>query len=164
MIADYDRANFSVSQAVFPNSSNIQQIVAIRRPDDLSSSTHNKQLSEDEIIGITTAAVVGFCIIIATVIRVRVRKRANRGGSEPGNGEIPTNQTSQSLEIPVQHPKELMAEEAQRPELPVPPLKELMTEEAQRPELPAQPSFPVHEMPQPTPELENAALARAHRD
>ncbi len=148
VIADYDRSNFSVSQAVFPNGSNIQQIVAIRRPNDSLPPTHHKLLSDDDKIGIAIAAVVSFLTAVAVVIRYGVRKRAkkhaskvssedegqDRAGSEPGNGERET-QPSHFLEMPVTEPKELTAEEARRPELP------------------AQPPFPVHEMPQPTPEL-----------
>ena len=92
-----------------------------------------------------------------TTTRYGVRKRAqkhaskvsseaegqDRAGSEPGNGGRET-QPSHFLEMPVTEPKELTAEEARRPELP------------------AQPPFSVHEMPQPTPELENAQLAHMH--
>ena len=157
VIADYDRSNFSVSQAVFPNGSNIQQIVAIRRPNDSFPSTHHKVLSEDDEIGIVIATVLGSSIVVAAVIRYGVRRRAKKhaskfsseaegqdmAGSEPGNGGRET-QPSHILEMPVTEPKELTAEEAQRPELP------------------AQPPFPVYEMPQPTPELGNVQLAHTH--
>ena len=134
VIADYDRSNFSVSQAVFHNGSNTQQIVAIRRPNDLLPSTHNRQLSEDDEIGIVIATVVGSSIVIAAVIRYGVRKRTkelarnfiskiegqNRAGSEPGNGEpgngepgngepgngeLENTQTSLRSRCPSQNPK-----------------------------------------------------------
>ena len=157
VIADYDRSNFSVSQTVFPNSSNTQQIVAIHRPGDVPPSAHQKALSTDDVVGIAVAVVVSSSIIIAAIIRHVVRKRMKEHASkmpsgdegndmaepEAGDGGIGKTQHSHYLEMPVREPKELTAVEARRPELP------------------AQPPFPVFEIPEPTPELEDASMIRA---
>ncbi|CAF9905691.1 hypothetical protein IMSHALPRED_003931 [Imshaugia aleurites] len=153
VIADYDRSNFSVSQAVFPNGSNAQQIIAIHRPGDIPPATSRKALSTGSIIGIAVTAVVSSSIIVIAIIRYGLRKRTkaktSSGGEgmdnepEPGNGEVKNTRQSRYLEMPVTEPKELTATEARRPELP------------------AQPPFPVFEIPEPTPELGDATIAPA---
>lgn len=159
VIADYDRSNFSVSQAVFPNGSNTQQIVAIHRPGDVLPSTHHQALSTNDIVGLAVAAVVSSSIIIAAIIRYVVHKRIEKHASkmpsedegndtaepEAGSEVIGNIQQSHYLEMPVTDPKELTAVEARRPELP------------------AQPPFPVFEIPEPTPELEDAPNAHAQQ-
>ena len=158
VIADYDRSNFSVSQAVFPNGSNTQQIVAIHRPGDILPSTQHKRLSRDDEIGIAIAAVVSFIIMIAVISRYVIRERSRESnkktpsknsvndsaGNELGDAQQEIIRQSRYLEMPVTEPKELTANEARRPELP------------------DQPPFPVLELPEPTPELAHATLARAH--
>lgn len=135
VIADYDRSNFSVSQAVFPNGSNTQQIVAIHRPGDIPPSIHRKTPSTGVIVGIAVAVVVSSFVIIATVVRYRVRKRTREHASricsvdqgkdkaepKPGERELENTEKSQYLEMPVTEPKELTADEARRPELPAEP-------------------------------------------
>ena len=149
VIADYDRSNFSVSQAVFPNGSNTQQIVAIHRPGDILPSTHPKRLSRDDEIGIVIAAVVSFIITIAVVSRYVFRKKRREHdaddstGSEIGAEQQEIIRQSRYLEMPVTEPKELTANEARRPELP------------------DQPPFPFLELPEPTPELADATHACA---
>lgn len=157
IIADYDRYNFSVSQAIFPNSSDIQQIVPIRRPSDSLPPAHHKILSTDDTVGIVIAAVVSSSIIIATIVRYGVHRSIkghpskissvdegnNRTRPEPGDGEFENIQQSHNFEMPVTEPTELTADEA-RPR-----------------ELPAQAQFPVYEMPEPPTELEDAWLIRA---
>lgn len=152
VIADYDRSNFSVSQAVFPNGSNTQQIVAIRRPNDsLPLPTHQKPLSTDDLVGVILAAVVSSSIITATIVTYIVRKRTKKhasktisGGKGIDKAELKGTENAHCLEMPVAEPKELIEGETQRPELP------------------AQPRFPVYEMPEPPTELEDASLEHAH--
>lgn len=158
LIADYDRSNFSVSQAVFPNGSNIQQIVAIHRPGDIPPSTHHRILSIADIVGIAAAAIASFFLIVATIIKYKVHKRTkehaseissgNEGTDEPENvareGRCDNNRQSRYLEMPVAEPKELTVNEARRPELP------------------AQPPFPVFEMSELRPGLEDGTLAHEH--
>ncbi len=155
VIADYDRSNFSVSQAVFPNGSNTQQIVAIHRPGDMLPPTHRRTLSTGDIVGIAISAVVSSSIIIAAIIRSGLRKRTkeraqklssigegiDRAPDEHGDGEPAGFQQSEYLEMPVTEPKELTAINARRPELP------------------AQPEAPVFEMPEQTPELNGDLVA-----
>ena len=150
VIADYERSNFSVSQAVFPNGSNTQEIVAIHRPGDILPSTHHKKLSGDDEIGIVVAAVMSFIIMISIISGYVVRKRRRErdaddsAGSEVGEEQQEVIRQSRYLEMPVTEPKELTANEALRPELP------------------DQPPFPFLELPEPTPELADATHARAH--
>ena len=158
VIADYDRSNFSVSQAVFPDGSNIQQIIAIHRPGDIPPSAYRKTPSTGARIGIAVAVVVSSLVIIATLVRYRVRKRTKEHASrislgdqgkdkaepEPEESELENTEQSQYLEMPVTESKELTADEARRPELP------------------AQPRFPVYETLEPPTELENASFAHAH--
>ena len=130
VIADYDRNNFSVSQAVFPNISNTQQIVTIRRPDDSLLPTHHKTLSTGAIVGIVIAGVMSSLVlgtIIVYIIYKRVQKRSvnsssrdpttDRDGSEYRKGELEDTERSCPVEMPVAEPKELTAVEARRPEL-----------------------------------------------
>lgn len=151
VIADYDRKNFSVSQAVFPNISNTQEIVAIRRPDDSLLPAHHKTLSTGAIVGIVVAGVVSSLITLGSIIvysmHRRVKKRSinhssgdpttDRGESEFRKGELENTERSHPVEMPVAEPKELTAVEARRPELS------------------AQTQFPIHEMLEPPTELED---------
>ena len=148
VIADYDRSNFSVSQATFPNGSNTQQIVAIHRPEDIPPAIYRKTLSIGAIIGIAVTTGVSFSIIVIAIIRYGLRKRTKErisktcSGGEGMNSEPePGANTRQSryLEMPITEPKELPATEA-------------------RPELPAQPPFQIFEMPEPTYELGDATI------
>ena len=131
VIADYDRNNFSVSQAVFPNISNTQQIVAIRRPDDsLLPAPHHNTLSTGTIVAIVLGGVMG-SLILGTIIvysmHKRVQKRSinssarnpktDRDESEYRKGELENTERSCPVEMPVADPKELTAVEARRPEL-----------------------------------------------
>lgn len=157
VIADYDRSNFSVSQAVFPNGSNTQQIVAIHRPGDTLPSTYRKVLSKAAIAGIAVAAILTLFSITAAIIVHGIRKKNKNNASklssevagmdeaeaEPGSGGLKENRQSVPLEMPVTDPKELAADEARRPELPT------------------QAQVPLPEMPVPTPELEHHLIARA---
>ena len=72
LIADYDRHNFSISQAVFPNSTNAQRIVPIRPPGDLAST--RGKLSPGDIAGIVIGAIVGFALA-AAMIYLWLRRR-----------------------------------------------------------------------------------------
>ena len=157
VIADYDRSNFSVSQAVFPNGSNTQQIVAIHRPGDTLPSTYRKVLSTGAISGTAVAASLSFFSITAGIIVYGVRKKNKNHASklsfkvtgmdeadpEPRSGGLEDTRQSVPLEMPVTDPKELTADEARRPELP------------------PQPQIPLPEMPVPTPELEHDSIAHA---
>ena len=159
VIADYDRSNFSVSQAVFPNGSNTQQIVPICRPGDMVPLTPRKALSTGGIVGIAVGAVVGSSIIVFTVLKCGACKGSesyasqissgdekNYGvGAIHGEGELNSIQHATHLEMPVTEPKELTAIEARRPELPT------------------QPQDAICEMPEPTPELEVESTTHAQQ-
>ena len=158
VIADYDRSNFSVSQAVFPYGLDTQQIVAIHRPGDIVSSIRRNTLSKGAIIGIEVALVMSSVIVISAVISYVVRKKSKRSAAklssgdetmdraetEPKLGNFDLDRQSRHLEMPVTEPKELTADERG-------PL-----------ELPAQPSAPMAEMPGATPELANDSNTHAY--
>ena len=158
VIADYDRSNFSVSQAVFSNGSTTQQIVAIHRPGDMQPPTYRKTLSTGVIAGIVVAAFVSFSILTTATIRYAVRKRTRKHASkisskdegmdeaehEAGGGGVANIQQSDPLEMPVTDPKELTADEARRLELP------------------DQSQALVFELPERTPELEEGSIAHAN--
>ena len=157
VIADYDRSNFSVSQAVFPNGSNTQQIVAIHRPGDTLPPTYRKVLSTGAKAGIAVAAILTFFGITAAIIGYGVRKRNKHHASNPsskaiGMGEAETDPKTGGLEE-IRQPVLL--------EMPETDPRELTADEAPRPELPCQPHFPLPEMPVPMPELEHHPIARA---
>ena len=149
VIADYDRLNFSVSQAVFPNGSNAQEIVAIHRPGDTLPPTSRKALNAGAIAGIVVAVIGIFSSFAAAVIGYGVRRRnrehASKNSSkvegmhqvepEPNEGGPKDIQQHSPLELPVTDPRELTADEARRPELP------------------PQPQVPVPGVPVPTPEF-----------
>lgn len=155
VIADYDRSNFSVSQAVFPDGSTTEQIVAIHRPGDIQHPTYRKTLSIGMIVGIAVAAFVSVSILTAATIRYAIRKRTIKHASKPsskeggmdeakldaGGGRVANIQQSGPLEMPVTDPKELTADEARRHELP------------------DQSQAPVFELPERTPELEESSIA-----
>ena len=156
VIADYDRSNFSVSQAIFSNGSNAQHIVAINRPGDMIPSSDRKPLSAGDIVGIAIAVVASCSIIIAAVIRYRLRRKTikdarktsgkqgvDRAESETEDGEI--RPQTEYLELPVREPKELT------------------TDQARRPELPAPAESPAYEMPETTLELDNI-VAHVHHN
>lgn len=132
VIADYDRSNFSVSQAVFPDGSTTEQIVAIYRPGDMRPPTHRKTLSTGMIAGIAVAVFVSASILTTAIISYAVRKRTLKHASkcspkdecmhgaehEARGGGVAQIQQSGPLEMPVTDPKELTADETRRPELP----------------------------------------------
>lgn len=158
VIADYDRSNFSVSQAVLPNSSNIQRIAAIHRPGDMLRSTYHNTLSTDDKIGIVIGVVVSSLMIIAAIIKLVIHRRTKqhvRMGSRGDEGK-----ERAETERGVRKPENM--HQPHYLEMPVAEPKELTPNEARRPELPAQPRFPVYEMPEQTPELEDASIAHAH--
>lgn len=156
VIADYDRSNFSVSQAVFPNGSNTQQIVAIRRPNDSLLVTHHKTLSRNDVVGMAVAAVVSSSIIVAAMLRHGVRKRFKAQVKEKSSGDKGMNTNEHEAEG-------VELENTQKPhylEMPVIEPRELTADEARRLELPTQPPFLGSEVAAPVPELEDVGIAR----
>lgn len=78
VIADYDRSNFSVSQALFPPTSVAQKIVPILPPGE-APPTNSQSLSKSAIAGIIVAVIA--CIILALlaiflILRRRSKQRA----------------------------------------------------------------------------------------
>ncbi|KAK0284521.1 hypothetical protein LTR54_004420 [Friedmanniomyces endolithicus] len=77
IIADYDRHNFSVSQALFPPNQSPQQLVAIRSPSDDARERH-RGLGAGAIAGIVIAAIAILALCIAGIFRLR--RRSGRTG------------------------------------------------------------------------------------
>ena len=158
VIADYDRYNFSVSQAVFPNGSNAQQIVAIRRPIDSLSPAHRKILSTGAKIGIVVAAVISFLAFFAAIAKHCMRKMAKERSIEAFSNDRRIGEARPELE----EEKIENTEQFHVIEMPVGEPNELTANEARRPELPAAPQSSVFELSQPLTELEGVSLAHAH--
>ena len=115
---------------MFPNISNTQQIVAIRRPDDSLLPTHHKKLSTGAIVATVLAGVMS-SLILGTMIIYSMHKRAqkrsvNSSARDPKTGrdeseyrkaELENTARTYPVKMPVAEPKELTAVEARRPEL-----------------------------------------------
>ncbi len=88
LIADFERSNFSVSQALLPESSTSQNLVSILPPANLTliSETADESLRGGEIAGIVigvAATVIGVACFVAWLLRKRRRKeRADTDGTE----------------------------------------------------------------------------------
>ncbi|TKA48843.1 hypothetical protein B0A54_00919 [Friedmanniomyces endolithicus] len=77
IIADYDRHNFSVSQALFPPNQSPQQLVAIHSPSDDARERH-RGLGAGAIAGMVIAAIAILALCIAGIFRLR--RRSGRAG------------------------------------------------------------------------------------
>lgn len=77
IIADYDRSNFSVSQALFPSTSVAQHLVPVLPPGAAASTpVSHRGLSPGAIAGIVIAAAVA--ILLVTLVGVIYRRRRRR--------------------------------------------------------------------------------------
>lgn len=159
VIADYERLNFSVSQVIHPNTSYTQELVSIRRPGEVSPARPAEQKS-----GLSTGAkagiIVGVCVAAAVLISaltwylVRYRKRHGSGMAqstspgidESGSTEVASN--GAAFEMPPNDIKELTSEVKPKPELLGIPIRVELADS--RPDS-------VHEMPAPTPEMEDSS-------
>lgn len=82
IVADYDRRNFSVSQATFPPTSEKQQLIAIRAPSaEQTTPTGKNSLSAGAIAGIVIGVVVAVCLVLVIAIWM-IRKRRRHAASE----------------------------------------------------------------------------------
>lgn len=172
VIADYDRSNFSVSQAIFPNASHSQSIVAIHPPGYVLPSTQKASLSVGAIVGIVASVVGVIAILIVgyTIYRRRMQRRekAKISKSEDkfegwgyNKAELSANE---KVEMSAKTERKHDAVELTSPEKPY--HAELLSPQEQHPELPtgsdvknplelADPSTTlVHELPAPLAELE----------
>ena len=73
VVADYDRRNFSVSQALVPGRDAASQVVAIEFPREAAGNQENEgtQLSTGTLAGIIVGGVIGFTLIIAMFLLIR---------------------------------------------------------------------------------------------
>ena len=82
IIADYERHNFSISQALFPASG--QDIVAIKAPESGGNEVVRSSISKGAIAGIVVAALAMLVFAIATYYWLR-RRRARRSEAARAN-------------------------------------------------------------------------------
>lgn len=101
VIADYDRRNFSVSQAAFPPTSEQQQLIDIHAPSIEQTTTSNgASLSAGGIAGIIIGALVLVCagLVIVLWMMRRRRRRSESNAKARLRGDVVQNGTS----IPVE--------------------------------------------------------------
>ena len=82
VIADYERGNFSVSQAIFPNSSTSLHLVPIYPPGEERTVVHHSPLSKGAIVGVTLAFAVLLTLVgVMWWLRRKreVKKRTRQG-------------------------------------------------------------------------------------
>jgi hypothetical protein len=77
LIVDYDRSNFSVSQALFPDTSVKSHLVPITAPSNSTSSSHSG-LSKGAIAGIAVGGGALILSIPVIVLILRKRKRSQK--------------------------------------------------------------------------------------
>ena len=82
VIADYERSNFSVSQALFPDASVSQNIISIFSPNDPFVKQHH---SPKVIIGTAVASFVFVCMIALGGFMILNRRRRQRFSAERDN-------------------------------------------------------------------------------
>ena len=129
IIADYERSNFSVSQAIFPTVSTSQQIVAIRPPGAQLAESKKTKLSTGAIAGIVVAA-VALLATAATIIFWWLRNRSPRDDASiaelSGGDRVEISADSQvkviasEMSLNEKHVHEMQAGHHQGQELPTP--------------------------------------------
>jgi hypothetical protein len=97
LIVDYERATFTVQQAVFPNPLPAANIITITSPNDSGSEEDSSGLSTGAIAGIAIGSVLA--VLIAAVAGFFLWRRRRRGaGQNPQNQkyELANNQANDS--------------------------------------------------------------------
>jgi hypothetical protein len=77
LIVDYERANFTVAQAVFPNPLPASNVITIKSPSDAElteASTSSSSLSTGAIVGIVIGAVAAVILVILGIFFFRKRR------------------------------------------------------------------------------------------
>lgn len=91
VIVDYDRSNFSVSQALFPDPSVSSHLVPVLPPQTGSSTAstplpaHHHGLSKGLIAGIVIAAVIFIVLLIIATLFVMRKLRSRRAAKDASN-------------------------------------------------------------------------------
>ena len=123
VIADYDRQNFSVSQALFPSTSVTQDLVGILPPGfevQHQNQNNSSALSGGATAGIVVGAVVVLSLVIAGVIwllrRDRRRKQDTRTSSSPTGSDEKKNAAEAELS-PLAQKAEIDARDSGRYEM-----------------------------------------------
>lgn len=84
VVADYDRQNFSVSQALFPSTSVAQNLAAIEAPEGGSSIQRQRGISKSAIAGTVIGAVVALTVCLAFLFWYRTcQARKNKTTETP---------------------------------------------------------------------------------
>lgn len=90
IVADYDRRNFSISQALAPSRGQAASIVTIELPakDIVDYSGEQSQLSTSALAGTVAGGIAGLIVIIAAILIIRKRyRRSSRENSRQGNSK-----------------------------------------------------------------------------
>ena len=96
VIADYDRSNFSVSQALFPATSVAKNIVATLPP-DVAPNQKKPPLGKGAMIAIIASALIGFLVTLG-IIRYNRRRRRRQPPEPPA--DIDKKEVTAPLEKP----------------------------------------------------------------
>lgn len=137
VIADYDRGNFSVSQALFPPTSSEQQIVAINPPmevvagnndtqpagpdgDSPHEEKHKQKLGPGGIAGIVIGALVGVFSVLAILFLLKRRSRKGQTDALSTDASVEKREAGDNLpeiEAEGNTVRELDAKNSLKPEL-----------------------------------------------
>ena len=101
VVADYERKNFSVSQGMFPNSSNAQSIVAILPPGPVASA-NVKRFGRKEMAATIASSILFMVVVTAFVWWWRGKQRQNhlKEKEQRSNSTSPSNQIYLGNELP----------------------------------------------------------------
>ena len=121
VIADYERSNFSVSQALFPNTSVHQNLIALLPP-GVSQSTSHSGLNIGTLAGIIAGmiAVCVFAALVSYLLRCRRRKKQDAVHgvcATPASEEENVHYEEAELDTTEASTPELDTTEASKPEL-----------------------------------------------
>ncbi|KAI9732117.1 MAG: hypothetical protein M1834_004213 [Cirrosporium novae-zelandiae] len=126
VIADYDRSNFSVSQAIFPNSSVSENLVAIIAPSNIPTDSNpaslSRKLDTGALVGIIIAGVIAILVFPIGVV-VMYRRRRRHSQATANNNMDPADPSSKFVGLSAKGKKsvgpgaELVGDETQRTEL-----------------------------------------------
>jgi hypothetical protein len=88
LIVDYERANFTIAQAAFPNPLPAAEIVTIEPPSDETPSSSKSPLSIGAIAGIAAGGAILLIVIIAGAVFLHRRRRTSKRKYELANTQI----------------------------------------------------------------------------
>ena len=106
VVADFERHNFSVSQASFPATSVPQRVVSIEAPGSDPSSSSSSRLSKGAIAGI----VVGAAVILAVILGLSIWRLKRKRQQERRYSKAPLHEVKDGNSTPFAHRREFRNE------------------------------------------------------